>query len=740
VSHINVFKASNGIEDTTYMQKYATSIQFPGGQATNNLRSIVALGNNATLAGSSAGLFYYKDGDITQLKLEWPDIKALHRDHKGKIWVGSIFGIMQFTHDGDGSNCTLKPFYILPPSTADGLIDFCVCYTDSEYPTVWLAMSKSGLAVLDTSDGRGADQTGLRSIKISDTGYQPPGDINAVFADRQGRVFVAGDKGVSMRLPNGHWRFFHPGNSGLPHRSTRCIHEDDQGNVWFGTRVGLARLGRDDLWLTIGRKEGLPVLDVHTVSSGSGILWIGTSAGAACLDLQSKLDPPRRWHYLSGGRYLPGDFVHDIAPVRDRMEAWIATSSGAAKIEYRPFRLSTKAKLFEERVRKRHIRLWGYVTSSALEVPGKLESSKPRPSDNDGLWTGLYVAAESYRYAVTGDDEARSYATQSLRAMLKLEEVTTVDGFPTKAIVPRGEPPQSGPVKWYPSKDGKWEWKGDCSSDEIVGHFYAYSVYYDLVATDEEKQELCCTVRRIMDHILDHGLKLIGPDNKRTRWGFWSPDILNSEGPEGWAEKGLNSLEILSHLKVAYHITGECGYEDAYTDLVENHHYAENTIEQKITLPGHVNHSDDELALLSYYPLLKYENDAKLRDIYLESLRRSWEIERPEANPLWNFIYGVLTGEDCDIEAAVRTLRQVPMDLITWTARNSHRSDITISDRPSRFGELQSEMVLPYDEQPIGKWNSNPYRLDGGNGGRNEDDGTFFLLPYWMGRYYGFIT
>jgi len=26
--------------------------------------------------------------------------------------------------------------------------------------------------------------------------------------------------------------------------------------------------------------------------------------------------------------------------------------------------------------------------------------------------------------------------------------------------------------------------------------------------------------------------------------------------------------------------------------------------------------------------------------------------------------------------------------------------------------------------------------LDGGNGGRREDDGAYFLLPYWMGRYH----
>jgi hypothetical protein len=37
------------------------------------------------------------------------------------------------------------------------------------------------------------------------------------------------------------------------------------------------------------------------------------------------------------------------------------------------------------------------------------------------------------------------------------------------------------------------------------------------------------------------------------------------------------------------------------------------------------------------------------------------------------------------------------------------------------------------------KWNGNPFRLDGGGGGRGEDDGAFFLLPYWLGRYHGYL-
>jgi len=70
---------------------------------------------------------------------------------------------------------------------------------------------------------------------------------------------------------------------------------------------------------------------------------------------------------------------------------------------------------------------------------------------------------------------------------------------------------------------------------------------------------------------------------------------------------------------------------------------------------------------------------------------------------------------------------------------NSNREGITMDPVIDRFQRRQAITLLPPDERPVMKWNSNPFDIDGGSEGRGEDDGTAFLLPYWMGRYRGLL-
>lgn len=482
----------------------------------------------------------------------------------------------------------------------------------------------------------------------------------------------------------------------------------------------------------------LPVTPVTVIKrADEETVYLGTARGLIRYSTQPGEVPIR---YLAGKRWLADDQVLGIGlgernTATGENEVWIETAAGYSRISEKLTTLAAKARLFEERIRLRHVR-HGMTSDSILTRPGDTSSNRTVSSDNDGLWTALYVAAECFRYKVTGETEARQFARQGMDALIRLEEITGHPGFPARSFIRKGEDIQPADGEWHDTPDGLWRWKGDTSSDEIAGHYFVYPIYYDLVADETEKVKLRAVISRITDHILDHNYQLVDLDGKRTLWGWWGPDAIWDDA----TETGLRALHLLAHLRVAIHMTGNARYQKAYDELITRHKYHLLTRNQKINYPGYVNHSDDELAFISYYPLLQYEKDPQLRVAYLDSLDRAWQVERPERIPLWNFIYAASSNKpDYDRAESLRTLREIPLDQIEWKVTNSHRADIPRDLLADRFGRAQALVALPYDELPMSKWNGNPYRLDGGSDGRREDDGAYFLLPYWMGRYHKLI-
>ncbi|HEY7547260.1 MAG TPA: hypothetical protein VID27_20365, partial [Blastocatellia bacterium] len=226
-------------------------------------------------------------------------------------------------------------------------------------------------------------------------------------------------------------------------------------------------------------------------------------------------------------------------------------------------------------------------------------------------------------------------------------------------------------------------------------------------------------------------------DGNPTRWGRYGIDYFESE--EGREETALSSLELLSHFKVAHHITADARYENEYRRLIEKYEYHKR-VTTYLKHRKELNYSDEELALLAFYPLFLYEKDARLLRLYREGLSQWWQNIRRENNPLWIFIYAVANpGKPAPIDDAARTLYRIPMDLIKWSVRNSHRRDVAIERERDRHDQRQTITLLPPDERRVMKWNSNPFQLDSDSEGRGEDDGAFFLLPYWMGRYHRFL-
>jgi hypothetical protein len=378
-----------------------------------------------------------------------------------------------------------------------------------------------------------------------------------------------------------------------------------------------------------------------------------------------------------------------------------------------------------------------------MTVPGDLSTGTLVDQDNDGLWTAMYLAGELFRYAVTGSDAALRNCYESFEAMERLSEITGIEGFPARSFERAGYQ-VADKSRWHVTADGKWAWKGTTSSDEIVGHFFVYAIFAEVAPDEAWRQRAVTLIDAIMDHIVRHNWYLVDDDGKPTQWGRWHPEYVN-HFPRQVGDRRLNSVEIIAFLQTAYHFTGKDLYREKAFELMEQHGYLDNIlipIRELGRVPGidlttEWNHSDDELAFLSYWNLYRYAFTPELRDKYRQTIRNHWEIERPEKNPLWDFIYAMTGADDFDLDESIWTLQQFPLDTISWTVRNSQRQDL--EPLPANFREQSTKTVLPPDERPVSKYNGNAFRLDGGNGGHEEFSGDIYLLPYWMGRYLGII-
>ncbi|MBP9988492.1 MAG: hypothetical protein KBT46_03250 [Ruminococcus sp.] len=526
------------------------------------------------------------------------------------------------------------------------------------------------------------------------------------------------------------WKNILPQFSLMPECTINSISFDDVGYLWLGTDCGAAIHDNLNLWLTSEKIHTLPKNAIYkTVTDKVGGRYFASDIGVI---YQNK----GALKYFSAERWVPDNKINDIAVKADGSVFYAATDKGISEISVYETSLIEKANKYEEIIEKYHIR-HGYTATRHVENYD-WDGGYVNISDNDGSWTGLYVAAECFRYAVTGETDALEKARRGMKAMLYLMDITGLDGFTARAVRYPGENGfGDGNHEWVKTPDGKCEWKCETSSDEMTHHFFTLSVYYGICANEEEKEEISKHLCAITEHIIKNNFRLIDHDGLPTTWACWDPKMLNNND-KWFFERGINSLELLSFLKVSYHISGNEKYKKLYDSFVKDYHYPLNAMQHKIR-DAHICHIDDNLGFVASMTLLRLEENEALRSLYLCGLEDHWEYERIEKQPFFCFIHAIFTGRDADLVEGIQSLREMPLDLTEYFMENSKRKDLIYDTEQEEWHEpAQVKYPLAFDERNIHRPDASVFRLD--CAARNSVmDGTVFLLPYWIGRYYGLI-
>jgi signal transduction histidine kinase/ligand-binding sensor domain-containing protein/CheY-like chemotaxis protein/HPt (histidine-containing phosphotransfer) domain-containing protein len=256
--------------------------------------------------GTAQGLGRFRAGRWTAFTtrdgLPSDTVNTLLRDRHGNLWIGTRRGLARFR----GGH-----FESLPPRYGSSPAGVLSLFEDAE-GALWMGTDTSGLA---------------RLRDVAFTTLNLGGELASVWSayrDREGTLWIGtNDRGVFRVRGEEVTRLGVA--QGLPHEHVRPILQDRQGDHWFGTQVGLARLrkGRFQTWT---RRDGLPGDYIRVIwEDRDGTLWVGTNAGVARREGE-------RFRTVGPESGLPMDRVHLMTRSR-RGDLWIGTVSGLYRAE-----------------------------------------------------------------------------------------------------------------------------------------------------------------------------------------------------------------------------------------------------------------------------------------------------------------------------------------------------------------------------------------------------------------------
>jgi len=324
---------------------------------------------------------------------------------------------------------------------------------------------------------------------------------------------------------------------------------------------------------------------------------------------------------------------------------------------------------------------------------------------DSALWTGAYLAAESFRYNVTKSADALKNVRGAVAAIKGLSDITG-DNRLARCIVLANSPYAAGIAREEAANgiiyNQPWFWVGNTSRDQVVGAIFGLGVAYDLVDDAAVKSTVSDVVTRVVGYISRHQ---------------WSPnDEISSTfrlRPEG--------LQML--LEVARHVNPANDVSGPFLTL---------PIDTGVSFDVQANSSyfKFDLDYMSLYHLLRLQNNGDNRGAYL-TLRG---YTSGHQNAFFNMIDRALRGPDAVRDAETRSL----LDQLLQRPRRDFFTDLS-----SKVAVCGSEACQPIPVQlrtpATFVWEVSPFQLKGGGSCVIESSGLDYMLPYWMARYYGVI-
>ncbi|MBN1939641.1 MAG: hypothetical protein JW843_08645 [Candidatus Aminicenantes bacterium] len=247
----------------------------------------------------------YRDGDEegeetapSGVSLFGSRIWSMVVDREDNLWVGT---------DTGGLN-KVKPRLIraLPGS---GLPEPLVSVFQDDRGVFWIGRMSGRLAFVEN---------GIETVFTGPRGVPAP--ANFAIRDRRDRIWAATDREGLLCIEGKTWRLYTP-EDGLADPQVNALYEDASGRVWIGTRRGLSRWTPEGLqtWTAAQGFKGDYVTAIAEAPGGG--MWIGTNDQGAALFENGE------WTWVTKASGLSNENIRAIH-VDAGGTAWLGTYGG----------------------------------------------------------------------------------------------------------------------------------------------------------------------------------------------------------------------------------------------------------------------------------------------------------------------------------------------------------------------------------------------------------------------------
>ena len=337
---------------------------------------------------------------------------------------------------------------------------------------------------------------------------------------------------------------------------------------------------------------------------------------------------------------------------------------------------------------------------------------------DSALWTGHYLAAEAYRYRVTGSAEALSNARKATEALKGLIDVTGTNllarcriaiGSPFAAGI-HSEEAANGV---YTNTAAGWTWIGNTSRDQYCGVIFGFGVAYEMIPEPAVQATIRDAVTRMVMFLLDNNWSTPMPDGRAGTTFLLRPD-------EQLAILQVARLVNPAQFTAVYEtqrgrLAGSVSTPVAFDSLSTSSYFKFNLI------------------FITFFHLIKHE-DSATRGTY----ERAYSIARnytfAHQNPFFNMIDAALFGRD--VRRDTETLELLEL----WLSRPRRDQFVDLRGKVPTCGD-QACQPIPVDQRTPTDflWQRSPFQLFGGGTGTIGNAGIDYILPYWMARSYGLL-